>query len=174
MNLATETFTPTSQQWFMLAGLGALLALWLFAKWRTRPRDEPSRIFRREMQAADRQTQEVRDDLAALLTELQRLSSNINVQLDEKFARLGDALRDADQRIFALRALSQASAAQAKVEPFPPAAEPDLPHPHEDTFVSRVHSLADQGLTPLEIAARVEHPIGEVQLILNLRAAAGR
>ena len=171
--LAAEQFTPTAQQWLVLGLLGLVLGIWVLAKWRTRPRDGSPRAYRREIDSANRQVQEVRDDLATLLTELQRLSTNINAQLDDKYARLHDAVRDADQRIFALRALKQAAEAP-RTDDVAPAAEPTAPSPPEESFISRVHSLADEGLTPHEIAGRVEHPVGEVQLILNLRAAANR
>ena len=176
LNHAVDSFTPTSQQWLVLAGLGILLCLWFIAKWKARPRENGARSFRSEFRATDRQAQEVRDDMAALLTELQRLSSNMSTQLDEKYARLGDALRDADQRIAALRALARAATVENVSPPVPISefAEPAASTLGEETLMARVHGLADEGLTPLEIAARLEHPIGEVQLILNLRAAARR
>lgn len=179
MILANDTFSPTVQQWGVLALLAALFIIWIVARWKARPLDDSSRRFRREIESANRQTDEVRRDLATLLSELERLSTKITTQLDDKYARLQDAIRDADQRIFALRALHQAITAHANsesTERAPPIAPPvELQSPPEESSLSaRVQALADQGLTPLEIAGRVEHPIGEVQLILNLRAAASR
>jgi DNA-binding NarL/FixJ family response regulator len=43
-----------------------------------------------------------------LLLELDRLSSSMNRQLDECHGRLQDAIKDADQRVFALRTLVKA------------------------------------------------------------------
>jgi septal ring factor EnvC (AmiA/AmiB activator) len=176
MILAIENFTPTMQQWAVLALLAALLVIWLVARWKSRPLDLLGRTHRREIDSAHRETEEVRRDLAELLRELERLSAKITTQLDDKYARLQDTIRDADQRIFALRALHQAITTHANPEAAAPSpAAPAIETPAEpDSLNSRVHALADQGLTPLEIAGRVEHPIGEVQLILNLRAAAVR
>jgi len=43
-----------------------------------------------------------------------------------------------------------------------------------DVRAGRIHRLADQGLTAPEIARRLEEPLGEVELILNLRNACDR
>ena len=166
--MIAQSLSPGPQQWMVLTGLGILICLWIAVKLWTRPRGP--RGFGRSEGAVNRQTEEVRDDLAALLTELQRLSANINAQLDDKYARLGDAVRDADQRIFALRALAQAAENPVAA----PASEPPAPPTAAESLISRVHELSNDGLTAQEIAARLEHPIGEVQLILNLRTAAAR
>jgi hypothetical protein len=38
-----------------------------------------------------------------------------------------------------------------------------------DPVTRRVYGLADQGLTPVEIAGRLEEQVGKVELILALR-----
>jgi hypothetical protein len=47
-----------------------------------------------------------------------------------------------------------------------------VPHPEHSTAQSKkeeIYMYADYGMTPAEIASRVGHPIGEVELILSLR-----
>lgn len=58
----------------------------------------------------------------------------------------------------------------------PPPTEPDPPAPTVAVSDRRlpVYALADEGLTPLQIAQRLGQPIGEIELILNLRESAGR
>jgi hypothetical protein len=40
-----------------------------------------------------------------------------------------------------------------------------------DPLHRKVYDLADQGLTPVDIARRIEKPTGQVELILALRRA---
>lgn len=171
--LAAETFTPSPQQWALLGLFALIIVVYYVAKWRSRPLDGSPKQYRREIDAANRGSAEVRDDMERLLSELESLSNKMNAQLDEKHALLQDAMKDADQRIFALRTLVQA----AKPTDDPAASSTGkgrLPPASEEPLIARVHALADAGLTAPEIAGRLEHHVGEIQLILNLRAAAKR
>jgi len=49
------------------------------------------------------------------------------------------------------------------------ASEPAQPVAPPDPRVGRVHELADAGQQPINIAEELDMPLGEVQLILNLR-----
>lgn len=50
-------------------------------------------------------------------------------------------------------------------------AAPPAPLDEEDLRRHRIHELADSGLSPLQIAQQLREPVGEVELILNLRQA---
>jgi len=52
-------------------------------------------------------------------------------------------------------------------------AGPPAPLDEEDLRRHRIHELADSGLSPLQIAQQLREPVGEVELILNLRQASG-
>lgn len=45
--------------------------------------------------------------------------------------------------------------------------------PAADPLHRRVHELADQGLSPVEIARRIDRPTGQIELILALRRSVG-
>ena len=117
-----------------------------------------------------------------LLVELERLSRDINAQIDTKFAKLERSIADADKRIPALRILIDEakklldeSTPAAAHSPAAPTAAPapadgrDLAH---DERHRRVYELADQDKTPMQIASELDQTVGEVELILNLRRSA--
>jgi len=92
-----------------------------------------------------------------------------SARLETKAARLEILLEHADQRIAKLeRALEQR-------EPAPVARETRAPDPltptESDPLKAKVFSLADEGLTPIEIAERTDQHVGKIELILALRRA---
>jgi hypothetical protein len=103
-------------------------------------------------------------------------------QLDVRTARLETLLAQADDRIAALEkqlAARPAAAIEAKpaashtaapasahaAAPFERLEAPGMQH-------RDVYTLADSGLTPVQIAQKLGKPTGQVELILNLRRAA--
>jgi LPXTG-motif cell wall-anchored protein len=160
-----QSMTPSSQQWLLLGGLAIVAGLFFFIKRREKAFDGSPKQYRREIDSANRETADIRNDLEKLLGELERLSTKITAQLDEKYGVLQDAVKDADQRIFAMRTLVQA--ANSMLGPVTPAPE-RLPSA-QDLRTQRIHELSDQGLGVHEVARRLEEPVGEVELILNLR-----
>ncbi|MGD8451427.1 MAG: hypothetical protein PVJ57_06375 [Phycisphaerae bacterium] len=60
-----------------------------------------------------------------------------------------------------------AAAPPAKPSADPVAVNPDLLPRHETA--QRVYALADRGATPIQIAEETDLPLGEVELLLNLR-----
>jgi hypothetical protein len=68
------------------------------------------------------------------------------------------------------RALQAGPAADEPAGP-PPAGSPAAaPRPPADRRYEEIYLLADYGFDPTEIGRRVNMPVGEIQLILSLRA----
>jgi len=123
--------------------------------------------------------QAIKDDMQALLVELQDLSRKINAQIDTRFAKLEAAIADADRRIEALQRLSRAARGEPVVDvtigneapggspPDPPPASAAPAHP--PIRHAAVYDLADTGKSPVEIAQALGRTPGEIELILALR-----
>ncbi|HVP09632.1 MAG TPA: hypothetical protein VMV94_00405 [Phycisphaerae bacterium] len=194
---ATETIS--TQQGILLAALALISLVLLATRWPRRRLDGSPKQYRREIDSATAQSESVKRDMEQLLTELEDLSRRINGQIDASLAKLRETTEEADRRISSLRILiaeskrragetgaapppadapQQASMSAevvggATVEPTPPEpqltslppaspAGPEQRHQH-------IYELADQGLTPVEIAQKLQAQPGEIELILNLR-----
>ena len=148
------------RQLFILGGV--LLALLLLSLAMRKKAGGPSaRQYRREIDGAVREEQQVRADIEDLLKDLEQLSRRLSTQIDEGVARLNRAIAEADQRI-------------KKLNGNPVAAAPNSPTPPEtiEPRTRQIYVLADEGLAAPEIAQRLNRHLGEVELILNLRRAA--
>lgn len=117
-------------------------------------------------------------ELEALMLELDELARQLMGRLDSRFAKLEATIKDADERIDRLNRMIRAKNGHAaldvtvdedgsegltsigKVES--QSRETNDPH-------AEVYRLADQGLTPVEIATKVGRSTGEIELILSLR-----
>jgi len=117
-------------------------------------------------------------ELEALMMELDELARQLMGRLDSRFAKLEATIKDADERIDRLNRMIRAKNGHAaldvtvdedgsegltsigKVES--QSRETNDPH-------AEVYRLADQGLTPVEIATKVGRSTGEIELILSLR-----
>ncbi len=123
--------------------------------------------------------QAIKDDMQALLVELQDLSRKINAQIDTRFAKLEAAIADADRRIEVLQRLSRAARGEPVVDvtigeesPDRPAADPSptsAAPAHPPIRHAVVYDLADTGKSPVEIAQALGRTPGEIELILALR-----
>lgn len=124
----------------------------------------------------------VQRDVSDLTEKLAQQSEAMAHQLDVRTARLETLLAQADDRIAALEKQLAARPAAA-IEAKPAASHTAAPAPaHASTPFERleapgmqhrdVYTLADSGLTPVQIAQRLGKPTGQVELILNLRRAA--
>lgn len=159
-------------------------------------RDEEEPVQRKPPPGKSSQAR-LRNDLETLLGELQDLSRRISAEIDTRFAKLEAAMNDADRRIAALNRLSGQSSAdedetrstdEADTEEAVPSVSPtaiedtaeskpevkqqsppESPEPEGETRQQAVYRLADQGVTPVEIARQLGRTPGEVELILNLR-----
>ncbi len=137
----------------------------------------------REQFARLRDQTEVRNSMDTLLLQLEQLQREINAQLDTKFARLETVIHDADQRIAELKRLRNEPVEPAEpptvhlqpepelrpAAPAPPAPAPSAPNPPRTEEQRRVFELHDAGRTPVEVAEALGLPLGEVQVMLQLR-----
>lgn len=126
-----------------------------------RPKPTPSGLHpahdRLERTMAD--AEELTRRLAAILDNKAARLETLIAQVDERLARLGEAQDSAPRTPSPLR-----ERAPEAPRPLPSAEGGDL-------FHRKVYELADQGLSPIDIARRIDKPTGQVELILALRRA---
>lgn len=125
------------------------------------------------------QQRAVERDMSNLLVELSEMARQMTAQLDTRSAKLELLIKDADERIRTLRAagpgptdLAAADALDGVIAEAKALREPLLNEQKPDPRHAQVYDLADQGLTPPEIARQLDRPSGEIELILALRAEA--
>jgi hypothetical protein len=127
----------------------------------------------------------VEHDMTNLLVQLSDMARQVTAQLDTRTAKLELLIKDADERLAALKeanahaehynantstntadrgANGNGRPHDADAAPSPFAPTPIVESPHGD-----VYSLADQKLSPQQIAQRLSRPQGEIELILALR-----
>src|SRR5665213_4586253 len=129
----------------------------------------------------------VEHDMTNLLVQLSEMARQVTAQLDTRTAKLELLIKDADERLAALKDATKhqsnsnggngngnsngngnghARDDQAESPPSQPAAA--LPEVVESPH-RNVYELADQKLTPQQIAQKLCRPQGEIELILALR-----
>ncbi|MCW5755295.1 MAG: hypothetical protein KIT24_11365 [Phycisphaeraceae bacterium] len=108
-----------------------------------------------------------RDPVESLMADATELCQRLASQLDAKAARLEQLIARAesmasnfDRRLAETPTLQRSTHPPADSRPSSAPAEP---------LMSRVYALADQGLSPRDIAQEVDQPQGHVELMLNLR-----
>jgi hypothetical protein len=112
--------------------------------------------------ASSRTIAEASPEDAEMLRDIRELTDRLAAELDTKADRLERLIKAADQRIQGLESLPKET---RLVEPKP---EPRRASAYDATHRD-VYDLADQGLSVLEIAQKLDRPTGQVELILNLR-----
>ena len=160
---------PSDKEWLAYAAGGAAVLYLLFRmsqKKRKDPlADAPVRFPLSQQKTVEREMQN-------LLVELSNMSRQITAQLDTRSAKLELLIRDADEKIAELRALTGGdgrslpnfgSAPRALVSPAPQ---------DDDPRHAEVYRLADQGLNGPQIAQQLGRHSGEIELILALRGKA--
>lgn len=158
----------------------------MFSLGRSRNRQASTRATARDHVERARQKQGVRDELEALMVDINRMAKDLGGQLDAKIVRIEQATREADERIAQLQALKDTLSQPAPyaVQPPPATAElvgdvagMDAPQPHPasqpqaDSLTREVYALADSGLGPGDIAEQLGEHVGKVELILALRSS---
>ncbi len=170
--------TPAGvSQWIALALAVAAIAFVMFRPKFSRRKDPMESGPRFSLS----QQRSVEQQMQNLLVELSDMARQITAQLDTRAAKLEALIKEADEKIAALRALSSTSPATAPAPPLavsqseapipetpppPPRYEP----PPLDPRNQQIYDLADEGRTLLEIARETGRSSGEVELILALRA----
>lgn len=168
LGLLADAYSPT--QWVVLAVAVAATAFVLFRpKYRKKkdPLDRsPTGLSLAQQRSVERQMQN-------LLVELSEMAREVSAGLDNRAAKLQALIQDADQRIAALKALPSAPTdrpadASAELQSAGTAAEAPSPY-DDDPRHAEVYALAESGYDAAAIAARLNRPSGEIQLILALR-----
>lgn len=141
----------------------------------------------RDHLAQIRDQRKLRNSMDDLLLQVEAVARRVGAEVETRFAKLETVIRDADERINTLRRLSEQHRSDAgraeqpvdadaeTTDANPPVAAPS-PEPTStpDTAVGdprfeRVYALIDSGASTISAAEQLSLPLGEVELILNLR-----
>ena len=187
----------TSQSLFAAVAIAAGAALLVWAAWQGTRRARRGAIRAHTPAAAP--VTVVKPDPRA--TELLAAAQNIAEQLDARAAQLERTLQAANARIAQLEQVGAAAVSGARAsaptqapatpqrarsnaptvapselresKPRDPSRDPMVATPAAFTTSHRdIYDLADQGMTPVQIAQKLSKPTGQIELILNLRKAA--
>jgi DNA-binding NarL/FixJ family response regulator len=121
-------------------------------------------------------------EMQHVLVEYEQMIRNMTAGLDTRAAKLELLISEADEKLAALRAANAGSGTTLRMTPVevvsasaaaedvmaPPREAPSVPDPRH----AEVYALADEGLSPREVARRLGRPNGEIELILALRSGA--
>jgi len=160
----------------------SLITLWLLMRYRSRRRQPQPRITPHEQLEQMKQARGMRGDLEHLMVEIEQLAKRFSAQLDAKSIQLQQLLGQADQTISQLQQLleqqqiGQVKAAGEHQDRVSLETGRDLfkapVNPSggtEDALAKSVYQLADQGITPLDIARQLDEQVGKIELIIALR-----
>ncbi len=121
----------------------------------------------------------VRNPTEGFQADAEELTRRLAAIMDNKAARLELLIEEADDRLARLDRASLGAGVSMHApdqDPgafAPPASEPArapaIAQTHIDPTQQHIYELSDTGLDPVEIAQRLDQPIGQVELILNLR-----
>lgn len=157
-----------------LAAVGILFIIMaMFSLGRSRKRTAAGRDSARDHVDRARNRQGVRDELEALMVDINRMARDLGGQLDAKIIRIEKANAEAEERIAQLQALRDELARPAALRPadgnelVTPQADPA----DTDPLTQRVYQLADAGKGPPDIAAELDEHVGKIELILALRSS---
>jgi hypothetical protein len=152
----TDFAPPQVWPWLLIcAGVVGLAVLILLIKLITQQRT-PAEV--RTLSPAQQRTLE--RDVSNLIAALSEMAQAVGSELDERAVRLEKLLAAADERIERLHELSN----RREI-----AAPPPTPAPVNDSRHMEIYTLADKGLSSIDIAKHLSRPKGEIELILALR-----
>jgi hypothetical protein len=167
--------TTTDPQTWLILGLGVVLLIYM-AVLRPMMRRKKDPLEQRSSFSSLSQQRSVERQMQSLLVELSEMARQIGAQLDTRAAKLELLIREADEKIAALRAASNNGSRSQSADPparlagsasdDPPFAEPESDAPRH----AEIYALADRGRDPFEIATQLARPLGEIELILALRS----
>jgi len=162
--------------------LGATLAVVLLTRRRVQRSQRDVHIVPSETEPRARSRTEARE-ISELLVQLEQAAREVTAQIDTRYLKLESAIRAADQR---LARLEKAESGERSSAPPSPQPRPGLDVVIDDEGVTgdqsadtsdgrswktEVCRLADSGHSAVQIARSVNRPVGEVELVLSLRAA---
>ena len=161
--LSATTFDTQDKRVWIGLGLAVMAAMYLILRPMMRKKKDPLE----KMPFSNLHTQRtVEQQMSNLLVELSDMTRQLSAQLDTRAAKLELLIREADEKLASLKSASTAAVAV----PAPAFSPADRPRPEPDSRHSHIYSLADEGRSPGEIAASLDRPKGEIELILALRA----
>lgn len=155
-----------------IAAVGILFIIMaMFSLGRSRKRTAAGRETARDYVQRAREKQGVRDDLEALMVEINRMARDLGGQLDAKIIRIEKANQEAEERIAQLEALRDTlndpyAMSKPSVDQL---VTPQAGAADTDPLTRQVYALADQGKGPADIAEQLDEHVGKIELILALR-----
>jgi hypothetical protein len=184
--------SPQDSPYLIVIGLGAFLLIYL-AVLRPKMRGKKDPLEKPPARSTMAQQRALERDMQSLLVEYEQMIRNMTAQLDTRAAKLETLIKEADEKLAALGKSTAAGAMTAASTEAPielglpsasngtsaaaiaratdltptPRRDPTGPDPRH----AEVYALADQGLSPPDVARRLGRPNGEVELILALRTA---
>ena len=174
--MTVSTIGATDSSVPLLLGALCLVILLVSLLRRWQQRSATGRDLTRAQLARLREQREVQQSMEELLGQLEEVTNRINAQLDARFARLEALLGAADERIgrpsVTASAVQEAAPVVKEQSEAAPAVERDAAE-RCDAWPARrkrILELADAGTTSAGIADVLHIPIGEVELVLNLRS----
>ena len=164
--------TLTDERSLPLIGMGALALAYVVLRPMMKRKRDP--LERNIVQSSMAQQRAVERQMQNLLVDLTEMARQISAQLDTRAARLQTLLDQADQRIAQLRQLTGSAGFDSSHSGGPPPtsateASASAPASVASPMHAEVYALADEGRGAKEIAAQLNRPSGEIELILALR-----
>lgn len=154
---------------------GALILHARFKIARTNRDARPDSSKPRSTAASASGTSQITTDIKnahAAAAELRQLTEELASILDAKSQHLESLIEQADQRLARLSSAAKFDKATATSRVGEPARAPAPPSSSHASPHAHIHALADEGLSPIDIARRTGKPTGTIELILSLRRAA--
>jgi len=144
----------------------------MFSLGRARKKTASSRDSGKDHIDRAREKRAVRDDLEALMVDINRMARDLGGQLDAKIIRIEKANEEAEERIAQLQALRDELANPSAMNPgnADPLVTPQADADQTDPLTKQIYALADQGKGPAAIAQELDEHVGKVELILALRS----
>jgi hypothetical protein len=183
--------TPDDSTYLIAIGLGAFVLIYLTIL-RPKMRGKKDPLEKQPFRSGMAQQRALERDMQSLLVEYEQMIRNMTSQLDTRASKLELLIKEADEKLAALRAASAGPATFGSATPVSapagdsgaaveteaaiaratdltptPRRDPTGPDPRH----AEVYALADQGLSPRDVARKLGRPNGEVELILALRTA---
>lgn len=171
---------PSDTTKWVMIGLGAFVLLYLAVlRPMMRGKKDPLAAPRGGVGTLSSQ-RAVERDMQNLLVEYEQMIRNMTAGLDTRAAKLELLIKEADEKLAAMKAATAAAGAGAGASSDHPPTEsgrrdapaaPVLPPPGPDPRHVEIYDLSDKGLSAKDVARKLGRPSGEVELILALRGA---
>jgi len=165
--LSTAQFDTQDKRLWIGIGVAVMAAMYLVVRPMMRRKKDPLEKMPFSNLHAQRT---VEHQMSNLLVELSEMTRQLSAQLDTRAAKLELLIRDADEKLAALKEAAESSAVLPTSLGGPVFIPADRPKVVVDARHVKVYTLADEGRSPGEIASTLDRPKGEIELILALRA----